>query len=812
MYRIPQILLLLFLVSLLVLATNQAFSWTAVEVKSDPLVRMPGSQPSPENNANIEAPTRCTNCHGGYDQAVEPAYNWQGSMMAQAARDFLFYACMTTAAQDSIWAIGTPNAVDICERCHYPQGWAEGRSDPPNASAMKSSDFDGVHCDVCHSMYDPQFEATYQGSREGLGDAYWDETNQSGTPSALAADTTYAEDSRLATQINLFNNGAKDQPFFVNNQPPQNYVENGSGQFFFDDVKGKRASFADASARHDMFYSRYHKSRYFCASCHDVSNPVLANLNDNPALTDLTTELSPASSYFHVERTFSEFMLSDYGQDGGSAGIGPFAPDQFTTSKPGNVIATCQDCHMRDGTGKGASQRNAMVRPTDSVEHPNSGQPIHDMTGGNAWVSTVLASAVSGSPNYNAVNDSLLNQGSAVLTLDMNQGLGIDPAALLAGADRAMQQLQLAAAINELTYDDLTGTLSFQVQNQTGHKLISGFPEGRRMFLNIKAYSGGTLVEEINPYDDTAGTLKGLDALHYEYDGQGDVANPAALAAHERYDDALVYQMEPTSELTGETHTFHFALATGRHKDNRIPPKGFRIEEADARLCTPVFPDGGSYTAAEYAGGYDQVTVTLPVETDAVVVGLYYQTVSREYVEFLRDEINGDASTLTGTGAGGDPAYIAQTDPFFSQLKAWGNTIWDLWVYNRDVTTAAPFLMASASYGSTAGPAPECTEPGTPTGLTATTQKGKKIELNWQAGAPAPQLGGYNIYYDQSGKMSYVDSVDPSTTSYTDTGLSRNTTYCYVVTAWEDCDESGGFTPGTDIESDPTEVVCAPAN
>ena len=28
-----------------------------------------------------------------------------------------------------------------------------------------------------------------------------------------------------------------------------------------------------------MLYSRYHKSRYFCATCHDVSNAVLANLD-----------------------------------------------------------------------------------------------------------------------------------------------------------------------------------------------------------------------------------------------------------------------------------------------------------------------------------------------------------------------------------------------------------------------------------------------------------------------------------------------------------------------------------------------------
>ena len=183
---------ILLVLSVIVCLVVVAYAWTPVAVVDDPLVRMPGTQP---NQVALEAPGRCLNCHGGYDPAVEPGYNWMGSMMAQSARDFLYWACLTVAGQDSIWAVGTPNAVDICERCHFPKGWLEGRSDPPNASAMSGADFDGVQCDFCHTMYDPFFETTYAGTREGndwLG--YWDETNASGTPSQPAADATYAED------------------------------------------------------------------------------------------------------------------------------------------------------------------------------------------------------------------------------------------------------------------------------------------------------------------------------------------------------------------------------------------------------------------------------------------------------------------------------------------------------------------------------------------------------------------------------------------------------------------------------------------
>ncbi|MCS7309468.1 MAG: cytochrome c family protein, partial [Armatimonadetes bacterium] len=174
-----------------VLAFAQSSSWTPLPVKDDPLVRMPGTQPA--DGVRLEAPTRCMNCHAGYDPTVEPGFNWQGSMMAQSARDPLFWACLTVAAQDSIWAIGRPNATDICLRCHLPQGWTEGRSDPTNGSLMTGADFDGVSCDVCHRMYDPFYKGTYTGTREGSDWAgYWDEAS---SLSANAAAATYREDS-----------------------------------------------------------------------------------------------------------------------------------------------------------------------------------------------------------------------------------------------------------------------------------------------------------------------------------------------------------------------------------------------------------------------------------------------------------------------------------------------------------------------------------------------------------------------------------------------------------------------------------------
>jgi hypothetical protein len=171
----------------------------------------------------------------------------------------------------------------------------------------------------------------------------------------------------------------------------------------------------------------YHKSRYFCATCHDVSNPAIANaafdgLAPGDGSTVLPSEQEAASNYVHVERTFSEFLLSDYGIGAGADGIGPFAPSVFATSRPGNKIAACQDCHMPDRTGVGCNKVGPVTRPDGSIEHPKSGQPVHDLTGGNAWVPWQLASTVPSSPNYNPANAALLGQGPALLTLNLTAG------------------------------------------------------------------------------------------------------------------------------------------------------------------------------------------------------------------------------------------------------------------------------------------------------------------------------------------------------------------------------------------------------
>ena len=657
----------------------------------EPLARMPGTQR--DDGVEIAAPVGCTTCHAGYAPEVEPSTTWHGSMMAQGSRDPLFWATLTVATQDAIWATGSPNAVDICLRCHFPGGWLEHRSEPANAASFVDDDYDGVHCGVCHAMVDPFFADTYAGVREGADwSGYWDEQS---ALSATAAAATRTADALAVAGLRLYNG----RPLYAGERFAQTgYTENASGQYFVA-TSAPRGPFADAVAPHEFSYSRYHKSRTFCATCHDVSNPVLANLAaagtpSGDGTTVLPTERLPAHAYSHVERTYSEFLLSEFGQPGGAVGSGDFAPATFTTSLAGNRIARCQDCHMPDAAARASSLFSAVLRPADSTEHPRTGMPSHDLTGGNAWVLRLLASSVPGSATYDATNDALLRAGPELLTLDPDFGLGLDADALLAGAARAEALLAAAADIEELAYDPATGALSFRIRNHSGHKLPTGFTEGRRAFVNVRVLAGGTLLHELNPWDADAGSLRGLPTDH--------APSSPPLGPNEVYDDELVLEALPQSSLTGEEHSFHFVLGSGRSKDNRIPPRGFRRDDAVARLAQPVRHGATAldyFTAAEYAGGWDDVARTVPAGADRIEVRLYYQTTTREYVEFLRDEINGTASSLaTPTPAGAAIAYVAGSDPFFDALRAWGDTIWQLWEHNRELPGAAPVEMAAATW------------------------------------------------------------------------------------------------------------------
>jgi hypothetical protein len=495
-------------------------------------VFFPGSQDG--ESGSLEGPDRCISCHGNYDIEIEPYFNWSGSMMAQAARDPLYEACLAITNQD------VPGGGDLCIRCHSPEGWLGGRSIPTDGSALTTADMEGIHCDFCHRMVKPSLPGT---NPYLLDQIYTDNT--------WPSDNYY-----LGTLDSL---------------PPMS----GNGMYIVDIDNTQRGPFIDAGAKHTYHYSPFHSESAICGTCHDVSNPVFDRQADDSYIPNAFGFSAPSyNTYdlFPVERTYSEWLVSEY-----NTPAGVYAP-QFGGNK--THVSTCQDCHMKDISGVAANKNSARYRHD---------LPHHDMTGGNTFMPAIIAELYPSDVN--------------ALALD-------------SGEARARTMLQLAASM-ELTINEMEDHFSatVRVTNETGHKLPSGYPEGRRMWINIVAMDGnGTVIYESGHYDYNTGMLI-------------------------QDNDAKIYEIKPGIDrlMAGITElpegpSFHFVLNNKIFSDNRIPPRGFN-NDAFANIQSP--PVEYSYADGQY---WDDTRYILPGATDSVEIILYYQTLSKEYVEFLRDE------------------------------------------------------------------------------------------------------------------------------------------------------------------------------
>jgi hypothetical protein len=168
-----------------------------------------------------------------------------------------------------------------------------------------------------------------------------------------------------------------------------------------------------------------------------------------------------------------------------------------------------------------------------------------------------------------------------------------------------------------------------RVTNLSGHKLPTGYAEGRRMWIRVEAKDGsGTLFWSSGDYDSATGVLT-HDAQIKVYRAEQGIWN-------------LNGDGQCDAEDGVGRKLFHFARNDCIAHDNRIPPLGF-TGGADPETR----PVGYSYPETSPGSGvlvnYDVTPYTIPVPGDAVTpitvtASLWYQTSSKEYIEFLRDE------------------------------------------------------------------------------------------------------------------------------------------------------------------------------
>jgi hypothetical protein len=407
-----------------------------------------------------------------------------------------------------------------------------------------------------------------------------------------------------------------------------------NGQFITDPAPLRRGPYADAEASHSFVESPFHRSADLCGTCHDVSNPAFSKITLGDYAPNAFDEEHPdmnLRSMLPIERTYSEWSRSAY------AVAGVYAP-QFAGNKADGIVSTCQDCHMRDVNAKGANEPGSPRR---------SDLPLHDMMGGNTFVPDIIASFF---PDE------------------------VDATQLLAAKLRAEHMLGLAATL-DVTPEDFGVTV--RVTNETGHKLPSGYPEGRRIWLNVKAFdSTGVLVFESGAYDFATADL-----------------------SHD--DQAKIYEIHPglSPGLAAALglpagKSFHFVLNDTVYSDNRIPPRGFTNANFDDIQSQPV---DYSYADMQY---WDDTQYDLPATAESVLVTLYYQTTSKEYVEFLRDE-----NTTNSAGQDLYDAWFAQgkSEPF---VMAQASTLVDITADVSDDPDRIPLVYSlNQNYPNPFGPA-----------------------------------------------------------------------------------------------------------
>ncbi len=636
-----------------------AFAWLTLTLIVDPVLASPltdeGTQPGLAHT--LLPPGDCGGCHGDYagGSQYEPFPTWSGSMMAQAARDPLFWAALDVANND------IPDVGDFCLRCHAPAGWLRGRSEPPGGSTdgcglegkldETGKDFDGVDCHVCHRMMENPAPPPGQQSVYLENAQFWiDDTDCGGA----------GEPCRR---------GPYDYPADGSEPPPH----------------------AWAFTPYQAGPESYHESSDFCGNCHNVTHPVATLIVDG---VDTGIPMP-------IERTFKEWQQSSFADTGAG-------------------VTSCQNCHMPDRTSSPSYACNSEIN-----DHTGD-LPIHDFVGGNAWIPEVLRQEY---PNLNL------------------------SAELAAARDAAVQMLESAASIDLQVEpgaeDGGTWSVGVTVTNLSGHKLPTGYPEGRRMWLQLEARDGlGALLWESGAYDPGTGVLANDPQIKIYHVEPGIWDAGAGECAIE---DALGRPV------------FHFVRNNCIRIDNRIPPAGFTGgSDPETRPVAYTYPEtspGSGVLAHWDTTPYD---VPIPAGTASpvsITATLRYQTTSKEYVEFLRDQAveNAFPDDCIERGSG-----------FPNQSR--GELLYDMWTtHGRSapvdmVSTgaSAPVVVPALTlYGVAQGGSVELTVDGEAIGdATTPSQTAEEVAADLAAGINAhPVLAGLGIAATSEGSTLLTNGV-----------------------------------------------------
>jgi hypothetical protein len=568
--------------------------------------------------APLEPPVNCLACHGGSETPPQSQFL---PMLTWSG------SMMANATRDPLfWAAldvanaDVPGAGDFCLRCHSPAGWLGGRVHKTGGGATVPGQ------DGCLLTGDLDDSDEAGNDFAGLTCHFCHRlmpTGPAGQTAPRENGNTWVDDSLFCT---------------VNGRPgpcrkgPYAYPAGGPV----------------APPPHGWEYSPFHAASDICANCHDTSSPTTSQ---GPLRTLILPDGTDTGRPFPLERTASEWREADHAD--------VIFADGFAAADLEGRLArgrTCQECHMRDSAD---AQARACVLEAEGSRTDDL--PVHEFVGGNTWIPQVLKAAYGGPGQLDreAAYDRTTQWAREMLrTRTATLEVALDP--------WAPGPAPLRARV--------------KVTNLSGHKLPTGYGEGRRMWIHVRARDGGgALLFESGAYDAATGTLtRDPQARVYE----------VRQGVWERYGQAG--QCVVTDPQGREQ--FHFILSNCVALDNRIPPSGFR-PDVETRPVGHAYPE--TWPGSGRLVNFDVAAYDVPVPPGTplpviVTATLRYQTASREYLEFLRDYAAENALPS-------ENALCGRTGSVGPRDQTRGRYVYDLWAASG---RSAPETLAVASASS----------------------------------------------------------------------------------------------------------------
>jgi len=495
-----------------------------------------------------------------------------------------------------------PITADLCLRCHTPPGWLEGRSEP--ATQLRPW--------LKGQFWAAAFEANpvdAQGNPRLVNPALESEAQLDGIQCG-------------------FCHRVKDNFKRTSNHPPYPRIPNGNGGYFLTAKNQVGHTVADIKALPDYAFVT---SPTFCGTCHDVTNPIFKT----------RTKIAGAvpDALHPIERTFTEWYWSDFGQKGG---------------------ATCQQCH----------QPMLFKGPQTWLIEPGFGALWGDVD--QTWVNApynYLANTYPGKPGRSQFYQMARTRNTEFM--------------------QSAATVQLSSQLSKCKHKLQVEVV---VTNNTGHKLPTGYPEGRQMWIHLTAtdLATGKVIYESGALDGTGQLVRDRSTKVYE-----------CVAIAEGYDKFYtpdgfsILDVDRNHKVDHEEKEFHFILGNRIEKDNRIPPKGYvrSAYMADAAYIVPRDPQDSTYT--EVPGqNWDRTRYVVPLAKPVagpirITATLKYQSFSRELVRFLKQQDKEKTKDFGGRmrplpdGTFRDPQY-----------KTWGSVAKALWKLGNK---GEPAVIASDS-------------------------------------------------------------------------------------------------------------------